>query len=345
MLKRLAAVSLFFILFAVGIGAALWYMPLFNKEPVRVEIKSGQTLGVLAEQWQQEGWLPSALLLRLQARMYGDHLKAGEYEVPENMNSAELLPYLAKATPITYRFTLVEGQTLQDALRFLKIKKDIVQDISPLNMAEVGRYLKIDGSPEGWIYPDTYVYHKGEKVSSILRQAYIRMQQHLEEAWQNRAEGLPYETPYDALIMASIVEKETGMASERARIAGVFVRRLQKRMRLETDPTVIYGLGNSFTGNLTRKHLQDRSNIWNTYRHFGLPPTPIALAGREALEAALHPADGDELFFVARGDGSHEFSATLAAHNKAVRHYQITNRAKNYRSAPQALEQEAVSND
>lgn len=345
MLKRLATLLSFLILFSAGIGAALWYMPLFNKEPIRVEIKSGQNLGVLAEQWQQQGWLPSALLLRIQARVYGSHLRAGEFDVPANMNSAELLPFLATATPVAYRFTLVEGQTLQDALSFLAVKKDIVKDIQPLNMAEVGRYLKIDGSPEGWIYPDTYVYHKGDKVSTILRQAYISMQQHLEEAWHNRAEGLPYETPYDALIMASIVEKETGMASERARIAGVFVRRLQKKMRLETDPTVIYGLGRSFSGNLTRKHLQDRSNIWNTYRHFGLPPTPIALVGREALEAALHPAEGDELFFVARGDGSHEFSVTLAAHNKAVRHYQITNRAKSYRSAPQALEQEAANND
>lgn len=339
MLKRLAILLFTIILVGIGVGVALWYIPLFNKESVRIEIKPGQTLGVLAEQWQQQGWLPSALLLRLQARVYGDQLKVGEYEVPVKLNSAELLPYLTSATPIAYRFTLVEGQTLQDALLFLRNKKDIINDISPLNMAEVGRYLKIDGSPEGWIYPDTYVYHRGDKVSSILRQAYIRMQQQLDEAWRNRADNLPYETPYDALIMASIVEKETGLASERARIAGVFVRRLEKNMRLETDPTVIYGLGHSFSGNLTRKHLQDRSNIWNTYRHFGLPPTPIALVGREALEAALHPAVGDELFFVARGDGSHEFSATLEAHNKAVRHYQINNRVKNYRSAPVAVEE------
>ena len=151
--------------------------------------------------------------------------------------------------------------------------------------------------------------------------------------WPLRKEKLPLATPYEALILASIIEKETGLASERERIAGVFVRRLQRRMRLQADPTVIYGLGDAFTGNLRRSHLEDASNPYNSYRHFGLPPTPIALAGKAALRAALHPGAGNELYFVARGDGSHEFSAIMEQHESAVRRYQ-RKRTGNYHSAP-----------
>ena len=150
----------------------------------------------------------------------------------------------------------------------------------------------------------------------------------------NRAEGLPLDNPYELLILASIIERETAVDSERGQVAGVFVRRLQKGMRLQTDPTVIYGLGENFDGNLTRRHLRDESNLYNTYRHGGLPPSPIALPGRASINAALHPAEGDALYFVARGDGSHVFSATLAEHEAAVRKYQLKRRA-DYRSSPQ----------
>ena len=159
------------------------------------------------------------------------------------------------------------------------------------------------------------------------------MLQVLGEEWQDRAAELPYENPYDALIMASIIERETGLPEEREQIAGVFVRRLQRGMRLQTDPTVIYGLGTTYDGNLRRSHLKDDSNLYNTYRIHGLPPTPIALPGRGSIHAALHPADGTALFFVARGDGGHVFSATLAEHQAAVRKYQLQ-RKKNYRSSP-----------
>lgn len=334
MLKRLSVVSTLLLIIALGVLLAIWYMPLTNKQAVTVEVKSGQNLTQLAQQWQNDGWLPSALLLRLQARVYGSQIKVGEYVIPEGLSSAQLLPYLKTATPVFYRVTFVEGTRLQHTLDALANESRLEQDVQPLNVEQVSQLLGLDGSAEGWIYPDTYLYHKDHKVSELLQHAYERMQETLATSWQNRASNLPYKSPYEALIMASIIEKETAVESERPMIAGVFVRRLQKGMRLETDPTIIYGLGAQFKGNLRRKHLNDSDNRWNTYRHFGLPPTPIALVGKKAIEAALHPAAGDELFFVAKGDGSHVFSSNLKDHNKAVRQYQIRNRAKNYRSTP-----------
>ena len=334
MLKRLSVLFTFLMMVSVAVAFAIWYLPLTNKAPVQIDIKNGQNLTQVAQQWQADGWLPSALLLRLQARIYGSQLKVGEYIIPEGLNSAQLLPYLKSATPVFHRITLVEGNNLQQALATLANEPRLQQDVQPLTAEQVSLVLAIEGSAEGWLYPDTYLYNKGYKVSELLQQAHQRMQQELEQSWQQRAQNLPYKTPYEALIMASIVEKETAVESERPIIAGVFVRRLQKRMRLETDPTVIYGLGEDFTGNLRRKHLLDSSNTWNTYRNFGLPPTPISLVGKEAIEAALHPAEGDALFFVAKGDGSHVFYATLEAHNKAVHEYQIRNRTQNYRSTP-----------
>jgi UPF0755 protein len=178
--------------------------------------------------------------------------------------------------------------------------------------------------PEGRFFPDTYQFPAGTTDVAVLQHAYAEMQRHLEQAWQGRAAGLPLANPYEALILASIVEKETGSPGERTRIAGVFIRRLQKNMRLQTDPTVIYGLGADFDGNLRRRDLETDSP-YNTYMRAGLPPTPIALPGAAALHAALHPAPGDELYFVSRGDGTHHFSANFDEHTAAVRNYQLNN--------------------
>lgn len=334
MLKRFGVVITLLFILTCGALLAIWYLPLTNKAPVQVEVQNGQNLTQLAQKWQEDGWLPSALLLRIQARVYGSQVKVGEYVIPAGLSSAQLLPYLKNATPVFYRVTLVEGLNLRQALDSLANETRLEQDVQPLTPEQVSIVLGIDGSAEGWIYPDTYLYNKGHKVSELLQHAYQRMQETLEQSWQNRAHDLPYKMPYEALVMASIIEKETAVESERPIISGVFVRRLQMRMRLETDPTVIYGLGEDFKGNLRRKHLVDGSNTWNTYRNSGLPPTPISLVGRKAIEAALHPADGDELFFVAKGDGSHVFSATLEEHNRAVHEYQIRNRVKDYRSTP-----------
>ncbi|WP_246624635.1 endolytic transglycosylase MltG [Oceanobacter mangrovi] len=336
-MKKLIAAALAIPVVLIALAAAIWTMPANNTEPVRIHIEQGETLSLKSRQWQQQGWLPSALLLRVQAKLLNlQHLQAGEYDVPAALTGPQLLVWLQTAEPVSYRVSLIDGTTLQEALKNIANAERLTQDVEPLTVASVASLLGLSGNPEGWLYPDTYVYRGGSKASAVLKQAHQRMQQQLDEAWAGRDKDLPYATPYDALIMASIVEKETAVPAERPRIAGVFVRRLQKNMRLETDPTIIYGLGDEYQGNLRKKHLLDRSNPYNTYRIKGLPPTPIALAGRPALDAALHPAAGNELFFVARGDGSHVFSATLEEHNKAVRQYQIRNRKSDYRSTPAA---------
>ena len=343
MIKKLFSL---FVLMALVVSAGLIYVlkkPLdipSGEEAISIQINQGQTLSQLAYNWENQGWLPSARLFLLQAKVLKNakKIKPGEYDVPENTNMMELLSLLTKGSNKRYRVSFIEGTRLRDALLNLKNAPNLIQDIQPLTIAKVQELLKQDKIPEGLLYPDTYVYQSGDSVSSILKQSHQRLQQVLEQEWQQhltkQSERLPYKSAYEALVMASIVEKETGQAHERPEIAGVFVRRLQKNMRLETDPTVIYGLGEAFNGNLRKKHLRDRSNPYNTYRNKGLPPTPIALAGREAINAALNPDNGQSLYFVAKGDGSHYFSKTLAEHNRAVREYQIFRRSKEYRSAP-----------
>lgn len=314
------------------------------QDSITVEINQGQTLSELAYSWEKQGWLPYAKVLLLQARIldHGKNLKPGEYDIPAGTTTFELLRLLTQGSSKRYRISLIEGTRLSDALVRLAQAPKLIQDVQPLNPISVQHLLALDQVAEGWIYPDTYVYQAGDSVSSILEQAHTRMKTVLAQEWQlyqervakDKTEKLPYASPYEALVMASIVEKETGQAHERPEIAGVFIRRLQKNMRLETDPTVIYGLGETFNGNLRKKHLRDRSNPYNTYRNKGLPPSPIALAGREAINAALNPDNGKTLFFVAKGDGSHYFSTTLEEHNRAVRKYQIFRRSKDYRSAP-----------
>lgn len=334
---RIASILL---LLMVALLLAAWYVPSSNSERVRVQIASGDTLSKKSRQWQNDGWLPSAALLRLQARLLGKErvLRVGEFDIPAGVTGSELLSLLETAPPVSYRVTLIEGTRLKDALQQLANAPKLTQDVLPLTVERVAEVLGIQGSAEGLLYPDTYVYPSGERVSRLLQQAHQRLQQELQAAWQQRAPSLPLQSPYEALILASVVEKETGAAWERAQIAGVFVRRLQKNMRLQTDPTVIYGLGDSFNGNLQRRHLQDSSNRYNSYRHHGLPPTPIALAGRAALLAAVQPKEGQSLYFVAKGDGSHVFSDTLEQHNRAVHQYQILSRRDNYRSSPPSQE-------
>ncbi len=259
-------------------------------------------------------------------------VQRGYYQIAENTSVFELLEKLNSGDIKLQEITLVEGKTFHQVLAHLYNQNDIdkVTDWQ-LDLQLIEGFT--GDNLEGLIFPDTYTYYKGETVASIVERAFNQMVHVLNEEWQNRSENLPYKTPYEALIMASIIEKETGVHYERNEIAGVFVRRLNKGMKLQTDPTVIYGLGDDYNGNIKRSHLKQPSP-YNTYMNFGLPPTPIALAGREAIHAALHPASGESLYFVAKGDGSHQFSNTLEEHQKAVRYYQIEKRRKNYRSAP-----------
>jgi UPF0755 protein len=250
------------------------------------------------------------------------------------MDSLDVLDLLIEGKTVKYTITLVEGHNIKDTLNRIKAHDKLIQDL-PVELEALMPFLGLKGHPEGRFFPDTYLFDANTRASEILVRAQVRLETVLAEQWQKKAEGLPYKSSYEALIMASIVEKETAAPEERETIAGVFVRRLEKRMRLQTDPTVIYGLGDRYTGNIRRKHLTERTE-YNTYRMMGLPPTPIALVGKEAIYAALHPADGEELYFVAKGDGRHYFSKTLAEHNKAVREYQINKRksTEEYRSTP-----------
>jgi len=232
-----------------------------------------------------------------------------------------------------WQIQFIEGWTFRDMRAALASSERLGQVTADWTDERIMEEMGANGShPEGRFFPDTYLFTSSETDLDLLRRAFERMEEVLATEWQAKAENLPYDSPYEALIMASIVERETGAVHEREEVAGVFVRRLEKGMRLQTDPTVIYGMGEKYQGRITRKDLRTHTD-YNTYRIDGLPPTPIALPGREAIHAALNPAEGDTLYFVARGDGTHKFSKTLAEHQKAVRAFQL-NRRSDYRSSP-----------
>ena len=295
-----------------------------NDPPPLFEVERGDSIGRALSRYESRFGLRHRKLLTFYARVTGlTRIKQGEYQFPSHLTPLGLLQLLNDGRVFQRPLTLVEGSTAVQALQMLQaqtlLQHTLQSDETP---ASIATRLGIEnGQLEGWLFPDTYYYVKGSSDWDILQRAYRRMQEILTEEWQQRAMGLPYETPYEALILASIIEKETAVADERGQIAGVFVRRLQQGMRLQTDPTVIYGLGSAFDGNIRRKHLR-QSTPYNTYVIRGLPPTPIALPGREAIHAALQPTPGDSLYFVARGDGTHVFSATLAEHERAVNQHQ-----------------------
>jgi len=252
-----------------------------------------------------------------------EHIKVGEYALEAGLTPRQLLTRMREGKVINYRFTIVEGWSMRELRAALTRATPLLQTLSALDdaalMAELGR----PGlHPEGRFLPETYTYVRGDSDLDLLRRAAAALERELSTAWQARAPDLPLTSPDEALILASIIEKETGIASERAQIAGVFTRRLKIGMRLQTDPTVIYGMGSAYHGNLRRVDLQ-ADTPYNTYTRAGLPPTPIAMPGAAALHAAVHPAAGDTLYFVAVGDGSgrHVFSRTLAEHNRAVAAY------------------------
>lgn len=300
-----------------------------------IEVVPGDTPGGLLNRLEHEGVLEGAFWLRLYWRFNLPHqaLHSGEYRLTPQLSARDLLGLWRRGEVVQYSLTLVEGWSFRQVRSALARQEKLEQRSASLDDNVLMETLGLVGvSPEGRFFPDTYRYVRGMSDLDLLKQASARLDQVLDEEWAKRTDSLPYRKPYDALIMASMVEKETGVVEERGQIAGVFVRRLRSGMRLQTDPTVIFGLGERYNGNLTRAHLQ-QPTPYNTYVIDGMPPTPIALAGREAIHAALNPVAGKSLYFVARGDGSHVFSETLEQHNRAVREYQLKRRA-DYRSSP-----------
>lgn len=309
--------------------------PLHLAEEMLLEVPSGATPSGLLNRLEADGVIDNAFWLRLYWRfnLNAPAMHSGEYRLLPELSARDMLGLWQRGEVVQYSLTLVEGWNFRQVRAALARQERLEQRLADLSDAQLMERLGMAGqNPEGRFFPDTYRYVRGMSDEDLLKQANARLERVLAEEWQQRAEGLPYREPYDALIMASMIEKETGVPEERGEIAGVFVRRLRMGMRLQTDPTVIYGMGERYNGRITRADLRTPTP-YNTYTIDGMPPTPIAMVGREAIHAALNPLDGTTLYFVARGDGSHVFSNTLAEHNRAVREYQLKRRA-DYRSSP-----------
>lgn len=326
--RKLAVALLIMVLTASA--AAAWILhwrqaPLELDGPLRLQVERGQGLNAVAARLAGEGVLEHPRLFTFYARLSGDagRIQAGEYELTPGASPRDLLRQLVDGRVVQYSLTVVEGWSFRDLLAAVREHEALEHQLEGL---EAGAILERIGAeaehPEGLFFPDTYHFPRGETDTAFLRRAYRTMQDHLERTWADRAEDLPLDDPYQALILASIVEKETSLDAEKPKVAGVFVRRLERGMRLQTDPTVIYGMGTDFDGDIRFRDLR-RDTPYNTYTRHGLPPTPIALPGEASLRAAVRPEPGDALYFVSRGDGSHHFSATLEEHNAAVRRYQL----------------------
>ena len=286
-----------------------------------LEVEGGASLRRVATQLGERGVLRHPWLLTAYARgtRVATKVRAGEYQIPAGTTPISLLSKLIAGQVFLHQLTIVEGWRFIDLLQALRADPAIVG--SSLDGAHIMEALGAPGvHPEGQFFPDTYSFPKGTPEMDVLRQAHQALVTHLEAAWQSRSPDTALKSPYEALVLASIVEKETGKASDRPMVSSVFVNRLRLGMRLQTDPTVIYGMGDEYTGSLRRRDLQ-ADTPWNTYTRSGLPPTPIAMPGLAALQAAMNPASSNMLYFVARGDGSSHFSRTLDEHNAAVNKY------------------------
>ena len=299
--------------------------PLPIVESQVVDIRPGSSLRQVARLLEQQVGLayPTVFSYWAQREGYERAIRTGEFAISPGMSPRAALQHLLTGQAVQYPVTFIEGTTVHDALSTLWASPKINITLQGVSDEEILTAIESPFSHlEGSLYPDTYFYTAGATDREILRRASARLQQVLNQEWESRAVGLPYNSAYEALILASIIEKESGIFSEHEQIAGVFVRRLQSGMRLQSDPTVIYGMGDNYAGNIRRVDLETTTD-YNTYRINGLPPTPIAMTGRNAIHASLHPSDGETLYFVATGDGGHHFSTTLDEHNAAVRRYQI----------------------
>jgi UPF0755 protein len=333
MLKFVRRVVVWSLIAAVMLTALLVFQLLrFQHGPIALEsgpgiflIRSGSNIKSIAQDLAREKIINDPWLFILLAKVRGleTRVRAGEYQIDAGLTADELLEKFTRGNAIQYQLTIIEGWTFRQMLAAIAADPIIEHTLQGKSDEEIMALLDLPGQhPEGLFFPDTYRFPKGTSDLDFLRRAYQVMDRHLQREWNQRAPDLPLESSYEALILASIIEKETGAGFERPLIAAVFIERLKRNMRLQTDPTVIYGLGDGYDGNIRTRDLK-RDTPYNTYLYAGLTPTPIALPGLASIHAALNPAPGDALYFVSRGDGTHQFSATLEEHNAAVRRYQL----------------------
>ncbi len=316
------------VLLTAMVGSGYWWAV---KAPLQLPgsgysftVKQGETLRSVAHELAATGVLPADwTLVGIARAMRVDRtIKAGNYEIPQGTTLTGLLAKLTQGDVTQTSFALVEGWTFRDLLAAVHANAGLTKRVADLPVAELMQRIGAsEQDPEGLFFPDTYFFATGSSDAALLGRAYRTMQTRLAAAWQARAPDLPLKSPYEALVLASIVEKETGRAADRPLVAAVFINRLKMGMFLQTDPTVIYGLGDQFDGNLRKRDLSN-DQAYNTYTRTGLPPTPIAMPGQASIDAVLHPPTVPYLYFVSRGDGSSEFSTTLSDHNRAVAKYQ-----------------------
>jgi UPF0755 protein len=286
-------------------------------------IKPGSSISSFAKQLQSNQWIDNRFWLRNYGRLFPNkvNIKTGTYLIAKGVTLKELISQVVEGKEYQFSITFIEGTRFKDALILLSRHQHIKQTLQGFSIETIAQKIGINAkNPEGWLFPDTYSFTAGTSDIALLKRSYNNMKTQLEALWVNRAKNLPYNSAYEALIMASIIEKETSYIKEQPLISSVFVNRLAKKMRLQTDPTIIYGLGDRYKGDITYAHKREKT-AYNTYRIDGLPPTPIAMAGLSAIKATLHPATSDYFYFVSGGNGRHVFSRTLSEHNKAVRQY------------------------
>lgn len=335
LLKRLIAWGLIACLLVIGL--LLYQLLSFqhgNINPPQEQtvflIKSGSNIKTIAQDLTMQKIIDDPWLFILLAKLKGveTRVRAGEYRLEAGQTPETLLETFAKGSSIQYSFTVIEGWSFRQMLAALAQDPIIESRLDGKSNAEIMDLIGYpEQHPEGMFFPDTYRFPKGTSDIDFLRRAHQLMRQHLQREWDQRASDLPLKSSYEALILASIIEKETGVGFERPMISGVFIQRLKRKMRLQTDPTIIYGMGEDFDGNIRFRDLR-KDTPYNTYLHAGLTPTPIALPGLDSIRAALHPAQTKALYFVSKGDGTHHFSQTLEEHNAAVSRYQLKGRKK-----------------
>ncbi len=334
LIRSLIAVLLAATLAVLWLG---WELRGFAATPLTVTgqglaytVKPGTSLRRVARDLESQGAIERALYLRLLARWrdQADKIKAGEYLIEPGATPERLLGQLVEGRVVQHALTVVEGWTFREMMQAVGAHEALEHSLTGLSDEQIMVRLGHAGEhPEGRFFPETYHFPRGTSDLEFLRRAYAAMQENLAREWSRRSADAVVKTPYEALILASIVERETGLPAERPQIAGVFSRRLRKGMLLQTDPTVIYGMGDAYKGNIRKRDLTN-DTPYNTYTRRGLTPTPICLPGGDAIHAALNPAPGKSLYFVSRGNGSHVFSATLVEHNEAVAQYQLKRRRR-----------------